>query len=319
LVAFGPRLPGSQAAAAASDYLRGELTRLGLRVEELGRAEAEAPARVLLARIAPAPDPASEDPGGDLLVLAARYDSEPVAGHGFLGVNDGASGAALLLELARTLALDPLPYQTWLAFLEGDGHRGEAEEARLVASERLVGFLAERGELDRVRLVVYWEQVADRDLTVSRDLHSEAVSRDTFFGAAARLGLAARFPAEGAFDPIPAGHLAFWNAGVRRAVALADVRFGGDLPPGSLWHSEEDSLAACSAESLDAVLRVSELGLRENAARLRAIDAYTRRPVAPRGGDLPAPQNETTSGGVVQAGGQPADAEGGGAVAKESP
>src|SRR6185436_13466851 len=55
----------------------------------------------------------------DRVVLIAPYD-----GFSFVGANDGASGAALLLELARTFAGRPLPYTIELVWLEGEGRIG---------------------------------------------------------------------------------------------------------------------------------------------------------------------------------------------------
>ena len=43
-----------------------------------------------------------------------------VADPEYVGANEGASGAALLLELARVIAEKPLPYTTWIVFLDGE-------------------------------------------------------------------------------------------------------------------------------------------------------------------------------------------------------
>lgn len=280
LTALGPRPPGSDAAVAAADYIRGQLAGEGLELSEFtaapegGLGEAGPPPRILLAEI----------PGvsSDLIVAFAPFGSEPFETFRFVGANDGASGAAVLLELAPSFARDPLPYTTWIAFTLGDRapNPGEDPVSAVPASQLLVRELEKRGALSRVRLAVYWNQVGDRDLQISRDLYSDRVARGVFFREAGRLGLSAHFPAAAPFDSLTGGHHAFWAAGMRRVVALVDDRFGGTEPPGAYWHTEEDTAEMCAPESLDAVLRVSEAGLRAMAARLAKLDAWSRRPVA---------------------------------------
>ena len=280
LAGLGPRPPGSDAAVAAADYIRQQLSRQGLELAELsgpptgGLADAAPPPRVLIAEIP------GESP--DLVVAFAPFGSEPFETFRFVGANDGASGAAVLLEIASAIAREPLPYTTWIAFTLGDRDPkpGEDPVSAVPASQLLVRELEKRGLLSRVRLAVYWNQVGDRDLQISRDLFSERVARGLFFDEAARLGFAPQFPAAAPFDSLDGGHRAFWAAGMRRVVALVDDRFGGTEPPGAYWHTEEDTAEMCAPESLDAVLRVSEAGLRATTARLAKLDAWSRRPVA---------------------------------------
>jgi hypothetical protein len=136
------------------------------------------------------------------------------------------------------------------------------------------------GTLGRVRLAVYFNQVADADLTVTRDLYSYRPYRDAFFDAAARIGYGDAFPRQSAQGEPVGGHRAFLAMGVRRAVAIVDDRFGGDEPPGTHWRTERDDLAQCSAASLGAVGAVSEVALRSMAERWQKTDRY-RSPPAP--------------------------------------
>ena len=295
LVGLGPRPPGSPGEAEAIAYLRSRLEAVGARPLEItpppsgDLADAAPPPRLLLAEL----------PGGDRadpIVLFARFDSETLTGFPFVGANDGASGAAVLLELASRLAGAPLPYATWVAFLSGDRDPapGEDDDDALPASRLLVRELERRGLLSRVRLAVYWNQVCDRDLQVRRDRLSDRRARDTFFREARRLGFGAQFPAAEPFAAVRGGHRAFWDAEMRRVVAIVDDRFGGTEAPGAYWHSEEDTLLTCAAESLDAVVQVSEAGLRANAARLARLDARTRRAAPPASVAEPAPALSAT-------------------------
>jgi len=278
LVGFGPRPAGSEAAEAAADYLRAELSAEGLAVREISETSGgtllgvEAPASILIAEIPGASD--------DLIVLFAPFGSESFDTFEFIGANDGASGAAVLLELAPRFVSDPLPYTTWLVFGVGDRDPEPGEEPASVvpASQLLVRELERRGPLSSVRLAVYLNQVGDRDLQISRDLFSDRSARRFFFREAKRLGYAQQFPANAPYDSLHGGHHAFWSVGMRRVVALADDRFGGTDPPGIYWHTEEDTLEMCDAASLGAVARVSEAGVRAVSSRLAKLDAWSQKP-----------------------------------------
>ena len=52
--------------------------------------------------------------------------------------------------------------------------------------------------------------------------------------------------------PVGDDHVPFLEAGVR-AVDLIDFAYGPGPPPGSYWHTAEDTLDKVCAESLDAV------------------------------------------------------------------
>ena len=82
----------------------------------------------------------------DLVVLAAPFDSRHFESFTHVGANNGASGAALLLEMARVLSVDPIPYTVWLAFL--DGEAAHAEDAR--PDQRFLGSRALVSEIQEV-------------------------------------------------------------------------------------------------------------------------------------------------------------------------
>jgi len=146
-----------------------------------------------------------------VVVLATRYDSAPEAGP---AANAAASGPALVLELARALAADPLPYTTCVVFLDGgaDGREG----VRLWANA-----LREQGMLDRIRLALVLHRVADGEAPIVRDLFSRRPYREVFWEAAERWDTEQAFPADLDFAPAQAPHTALLDVGLRRVVALA--------------------------------------------------------------------------------------------------
>ncbi len=277
LVAIGPRVPSTEGSEQARVYLRAQLEGLGLEVVDQTDETEFGDETVLSLHNLRAVVPGSST---DLIVLAAPYDSQDLGDTPFVGANDGASGAALLLELARVLAADPLPYTTWLVFLEREApHRADLDPGLgFMGSRLLVNELDEAGRIDQVRVAVYFNQVADAELGIARDLRSHRRYRMAFFEAARRLGYTDAFPRDASFESPLGGHLAFQRGGVRRAVLITDDHYGGDESPGTLSHTEQDDLEHCSAESLEAVGRTSEAALRDITATLAKIDRFVRRP-----------------------------------------
>ena len=209
----------------------------------------------------------------DTLLLATPFDSAPVAG--VPGANEGASGAAVLLELARVLTSEPQPYTVVLAFLDGELLR---DDMPWLGSRALVRHLAKSGALAQVRVLVYLHQVGDRDLRISRDLRSNRVFREKIFRAAARQGYGNVFDPDQLFDDVPGGQRVFEEAGFRRFVALVDPRYGGPDVPGPLWRTPQDDAAHCAPDSLEAVGRSVHGGLKDIAALLEKVDRFASPP-----------------------------------------
>ena len=264
LVALGPRVAGTAQAAAARSYVRSQLEALGFTVHEQAFRWASAPGlpELELANLW------VEQPGvmSGLYAVAAPLDTHPDAGP---GANEGGSGAALLLELARALRETPLTYSVRLLFLDA-----ELLDAKtpFLGSEQAHHDLVEAKALSQLHALVYVHQVADRELEIRRDRNSDRALRDVFFDVARREGLGAAFPLTAPFDDVKLGHRAFVAHRFPKVIVLTDLRYGGSDVPGSLWRTASDDLAACSATSLDAAGRVVLGGLRALAARQLAVD-----------------------------------------------
>ena len=284
LVEHGPRVSGTEGAERARDYITSELQRMGIGIRETPE---ELPSGYALAESAPKPDNVvAEIPGAsdDLIVLIAPYDSRQFESFDFVGANDGASGAALLLELADVLSQQPLSFTTWLLFLDAEAPR--AEDAEATAQPQLFGsqvqavrFKAD-GVLSRIRLLVGFNQICDVDLAITRDLGSHRLYREDFWNAAARLGYDDIFRAGQPFEIVNSSHLPFFFAGARRVVFISDSIFGGDEPPGLYANTEDDNLDHCSSRSLQVVGEVALEALRTITHRLAKIDRFSTSPLA---------------------------------------
>lgn len=281
LVALGPRVAGTPASAATHRLLRSELEALGLTVhEDTFEWSPKGAKSVSLANLW------TEIPGPEsgLFVVATPLDTAPGSGVSIPGANEGGSGAALLLELARVIQERPLPYTVRLLFL--DAELLDAKAAFL-GSEHAYLVLRESGALEGMRLLLYVHQVADAELEIRRDRLSDRQLREGFFAAAKRRGLGGAFPGEAPFDELRLGHVVFTEHRFLRVVALADLRYGGSEIPGTNWRTPADDLAHCSAESLGAVGTVVWGGLESAAARQRTVDQASGRPAPPA--EAPAP------------------------------
>jgi hypothetical protein len=284
LVEIGPRPGGTPGAEAARSYIRAQIEAIGLEPRALpfdttfdlpdgtrGKLSFES-----IVSVIPGESP-------DYLVLAAPFDSRHFRDFTHVGANNGASGAALLLELGRVLRVDPLPYTVWLAFLDGEAAHGERAppRERFLGSWALVHDIQRQEALSRARLMVYFNQVADRELVIARDLRSERVIRRSFQQAAKQLGHERVFPPDRPFSRPPGGHEVFLAIGFRRVMIVSDDAFGGDEPPGIYWQTEEDTLERCDPESLAIVGTVTNAGLRKVATLLQKVDRFSHKPVPP--------------------------------------
>lgn len=291
LAAFGPRAVGTEGSAAASFYIESQLAELGLSVERRSskiRFESEEfPSLELLNLEAEIPGDLS-----DVIVLAAPFDSAYRENFEYRGVNDGASGAALLLEVARVIAADPLPYTIRLLFLGGEAPlgRGAADdrETRYLGSTAAANRMKAEHQFDSIRLLLMINRVSDADLRIARDRFSQRTYRDVIWKSAADLGHADVFDARDSFEAPLAGHRVFIDYGFRRVVAIVDPQLGSDELPAAAEHTEDDTLERSSRRSLEVVGEVVLAGLEAICARLEKIDRFSEVPIL----DDPAPQGD---------------------------
>ncbi|MBW2286630.1 MAG: M28 family peptidase [Deltaproteobacteria bacterium] len=284
LAAIGPRSVGTPGAAKAREYITSELAALGLEAKpvlaELRFGSEEAPTVLELVNLT------TTIPGNssDLILLIAPYDSAYHENFRFVGVNDGASGAAVLLELARVLVAKPLPYTTSFYFLDGEAPlaRGTQDDpASALLGSRLTARLVEQGGgSSSLRLLLHLNRVSDADLRIARDRFSHRIYRDAFWKAAARLGHREVFPVDTGFEAPASGHRAFFDLGMRRVVTIEDTGFG-DGETELARYTEDDTLDRSSEESLAIVGQVVLSGLRDISASLEKIDQFSEAPTIP--------------------------------------
>lgn len=180
-------------------------------------------------------------PGRDprrIVVVGAHYDTFDL--RGFVGANDGASGTAVVLQLARTI--EPRQLRPTVVFIFFDGE--EAPPGKEFLDHGLRGSRVAARTFRHARAMVLLDMVGDRNLSIPREAGSDRGLWSRLRAASARAGV------RGVFPPRSRGHILddhvpFREAGVP-AIDLIDFDY-------ACWHEPCDRLSRVSARSLDAV------------------------------------------------------------------
>ena len=174
-----------------------------------------------------------------LVVVGAHYDTKDLPG--FVGAHDGASGTAVVTELARTIR--PRELDPTVVFVLFDG---EESPRRSDDFERdgMRGSRVAARTLEDAEAMVLLDFVGDRDLAIPREAHSDVELWARLRAAAQRAGHSEHFPAGTARGMVD-DHIQFSALGVP-AIDLIDSGF-------DCFHRPCDDLSAVSERSLDVV------------------------------------------------------------------
>jgi hypothetical protein len=242
-VRIGPRPAGSAASSQEVSLIVKRLREAGVR-----RPHVQRPYRNVIASI-------PGDPGATV-VVAAHHDTKDIPG--FVGANDGASGVAVLLELARGLPRRLDGPSIDLVFFDAEEPRDDrpfdldgARGSRQFVRDARRGGADGSPPLDEIRAMVLFDLVGDCELAIPREESSDPGLYAQFADAAQKLtGTDAPFVGSG--PPVLDDHSAFLSAGVP-SVDLIDFDFGPGPTPGSYWHTLDDNLRHVCRRSLAAV------------------------------------------------------------------
>jgi Zn-dependent M28 family amino/carboxypeptidase len=275
---FGPRVPGSEAHRRCADWLAAQLRESVKHAEDVRRQIffhiPPAPLRedstvdldtVALCNIIAAFKPRTPD----RLMLCAHWDSrrwadqdpdtskhrEPV-----LGANDGASGVAVLLELARMMSAVPPPIGIDIVLFDAEDQGAPDRPDEFLVGSR---WFASQARNYRPMAVILLDMIGDRDLSIPREVYSDSLApvlTDLVWETAARLGLVEFVDSVGV--AVVDDHLPFLFNGIP-AVDIIDFEY-------EYWHTVDDTPDKVSAQSLATVGRlVTELIYHTPVERLR--------------------------------------------------
>ena len=235
-VSFGARTPGNFSHTQAIAYIQQELEKAGWKIQiQASEWQGFSIQNIIASRSVVAPR----------ILLGAHYDSRLLAdqdtGTGrsdpVPGANDGASGVAVLLELARTLPSDGVP--VGLVFLDAEDNGGLDNRSWIMGSRAFVAALTEKP-----LVVVIVDMVGDEDLNLYLERNSDTKLAAEIWAQAAALGYGTNFIATPKYDMID-DHIPFLEAGIP-AVDIIDF----DYP---YWHTSADTADKVSAQSLQVV------------------------------------------------------------------
>lgn len=236
-VAFGARIPGSEGHAKVQEWMREELESAGWQVEVQESEALGHPIQNIVARRGDA---------SPQIILGAHYDTRMFADNDpdpanhslpVPGANDGASGVAVLLELARVLPDDTVP--VWLVFFDAEDNGRIPGWDWILGSREFV-----RNNPLQPQAVVIVDMIGDADLNIYKERNSDPYLTEEIWAVANSLGYGNVFIPEYKFSMLD-DHTPFLEAGIP-AVDIIDF----DYP---YWHTVQDTPDKVSAESLQAV------------------------------------------------------------------
>jgi hypothetical protein len=251
-VAFGPRVPGTEAHRRTGDWILDHLRRTADSVDvqawtHVTGAGDSLPLRNFIGRFRPGV--------AERVLLLAHWDTRPRADQEanlgaqrqpIPGANDGGSGVAVLLGVADVLAKTPPALGVDLLFVDGEDWGTDFSGPDALIGSR---YYATHLQPDALPLfAVLFDMIGDADLRVTQEGYSvtsapEVVTR--VWSTARELGYG------GVFEPsvgtaITDDHVPLIEKGVR-AIDVIDFDYG---PRNAYWHTLQDTPDKLSAQSL---------------------------------------------------------------------
>jgi hypothetical protein len=246
LTALGPRVAGSDALTAAAERIEEELQDRGWQVEVQ---EFELDGVIRRNIVAKAGE-------GEAILLGTHYDSSPLADLDPdeavrqtppAGANDGASGTAVLLELASALDKERLPGQVWLVFFDGQyGSDGQPVAAGVQA------WIEQTPPAEAPQAAALTALVGGARQQFGIDPASDPALSQQLWEVAEQLGYAAWF------IPEPQAGLDLGQAALAGLGGPVAVIAGSDSP---VWRTSLDTLEQIDPESLGRVGRTLQVYL----------------------------------------------------------
>ncbi len=254
---FGPRNPGSEGHRACLQYLVRQLGKYTDLVETQPFMHYDADRGItvtmsnIIARFRP-----------ELtrrILLCAHWDTRPVADMDspenahkpILGANDGASGVAVLLEMARQFALHPPPVGIDIVFFDGEdyGKRGDLQNYFLGSR-----YFVKNNNRFFPEYAILLDMVGDAYLQLPIEGYSQQYAPEVvqkIWDLAQALGVYQFIPEVNGY--ISDDHVILNEGGIK-AVDIIDLAYPDET--NRYWHTLQDTPDKCSPRSLRAVGKV---------------------------------------------------------------
>ena len=244
-VALGPRPAGSAGIRQTRAYITRQLAGMGLTVQEqpfvattpIGPVE-----MVNLIAVLPGTRP-------DRILFTGHYDTKLYKDIVFLGASDGASSAAVLIELVRSLKDQPREFTYEFVWFDGEEAvvDWDIDTDSTYGSRYYVQAAQKAKAVSAIKAMVLVDMIGHRELQIERDSHSAPWLTDIIWAAAKRLGHGGIFV--DVTTTIEDDHLHFVRAGIP-SVDIIDLNH---FIARGHWHTAGDNLDAVSARSLQII------------------------------------------------------------------
>jgi len=238
---IGPRPSGSEENRVLGDYVIERLREYGWEAVEQKFVYGGVPIRNIIGKKGLGP----------IVIVGAHYDTRPIADKDpenpqqpIVGANDGASGVAVLLEIARVLNVPEQGLQVWLAFFDAEDRGNIDGWPFSVGAEYMAASLQERP-----RYMVLLDMVGDVQQEIYWETHSDPDLLKELWDIAEELGYGEQFIPEFRWG-LTDDHIPF----LRRGIPAVDI-IDFDYP---YWHTTQDTCDKIGAASLERVGRVVE-------------------------------------------------------------
>ena len=268
-VSFGPRVPGTDAARRAGDWIVAQMRKRAdtVIVQQWTHVTAKGdslPMRNVLARFKPTL--------AQRVLYVTHWDTRPTADQEFNfgdrqkpipGANDGASGVGLFVALGDFLKKTPPDVGVDLLFVDGEDYGSfDQYDAETGLGDVLIGstyFADHLPSADYKPIFgVLWDMIGDKDLNILQEQISvekapEVVSR--VWQTAKDLGYEKYFIPQ-VYGPITDDHVPLLKKGLR-VIDVIDIDYGPLGPNGqanpNFHHTLQDTMDKISAKSLQVV------------------------------------------------------------------
>ena len=286
---LGYRLPGSDASAELRQSVTENLTEWSF--TESSHQRANFTLTNLVGTYSP------ENTTGQNVIFVAHYDSRYIADRDadeskrnqpILGANDGASGVAVLIELGRIIPSLQINHDVTLFFTDAED-QGQPYKANTwsYGADAWVSNLT-NGYKANISAYIVIDMIGDIYLDFTRVTSTSDSLWETITPITAALGMIdGELDCNGnnghdIYNPDPNDargviddHVAAHNAGIP-AINFIDINYGENAPSfGGHWHTQNDTADKVSAQSLNYIGSILEIGLRTSAWTL--VDQITEQ------------------------------------------
>ena len=263
---FGPRVPNTDAHRACGNYLASQLEKFGAKVYSQYADLIAFDNTILKARnIIGAYNPESRR----RVLLCAHWDSRPFADQDadkkkhrtpILGVNDGASGVGILLEIARQLQRQAPAIGIDIIFFDAEDYgtpyfyKGDYKSDTWCLGSQYWGRVPHEDNYN-ARYGILLDMVGGKNATFYQEgfsVRTAGKQVEKIWDAAHRLGFGSFFPkADG--SEVTDDHVYVYNLRKIPCVDIINYDPGCDTGFGDFWHTTHDDMDVIDRATLTAV------------------------------------------------------------------